>query len=428
MKNRLKRTAFFIRAYNDIDHFSPLIAEFILNKENPVVVINTDLEIDNDYRFKYLKTLGTFEIFQDPDDKFIKYSKGKGFLNKILKKLYLIRRNRNNIFGKIYRSLFFNCKDQIKFLRINNIGICAFEWSTPFDRGELIEKYFFAAKGMGITTIAIPHGCNVFLNSDVTFGYRKLIQKGVIPDQSDRNLFDYYIFQNPIRRDGWIKWGYNPIKTQAWGSLRFYPEWASINKEICPKFNYEKNDADKIKVVFMQFQKEYNLKNELIFDTLKNISSLENILLAVKDSTREGKEYYDKNKKSSSLGKSLVGWYGNEVHSPALIDWADIVIVVGGSSIGIEVILQNKTLIHPIYLDTNTTLFEFFNAAHCPSSYKELENMLNIIIGGNSLPKLSGADDLLKEIVYAGKEKFNVPRKYYELFKKLNFNYGKIIE
>ena len=41
--------------------------------------------------------------------------------------------------------------------------------------------------------------------------------------------------------------------------------------------------------------------------------------------------------------------------------------------------------------------------------YKELENMLNIIIGGNSLPKLSGADDLLKEIVYAGKEKFNVP-------------------
>ena len=155
---------------------------------------------------------------------------------------------------------------------------------------------------MGITTIAIPHGCNVFLNSDVTFGYRKLIQKGVIPDQSDRNLFDYYIFQNPIRRDGWIKWGYNPIKTQAWGSLRFYPEWASINKEICPKFNYEKNDADKIKVVFMQFQKEYNLKNELIFDTLKNISSLENILLAVKDSTREGKEYYDKNKKSSSLG------------------------------------------------------------------------------------------------------------------------------
>ena len=85
LKNRLKRTAFFIRAYNDVDHFSPLIAEFILNKENPVVVINTDLEIDNDYRFKYLKTLGTFEIFQDPDDKYIKYSKGKGFLNKILK-------------------------------------------------------------------------------------------------------------------------------------------------------------------------------------------------------------------------------------------------------------------------------------------------------------------------------------------------------
>ena len=73
--------------------------------------------------------------------------------------------------------------------------MCAFEWSTPFARGELIEKYFFAAKGIGITTIAIPHGCNVFLNSDVTVGYRKLIQRGIIPDQSDTSLFDYYIFQ-----------------------------------------------------------------------------------------------------------------------------------------------------------------------------------------------------------------------------------------
>ena len=33
----------------------------------------------------------------------------------------------------------------------------------------------------------------------------------------------------------------------------------------------------------------------------------------------------------SVLGDALIGWYGNEVHSPALIDWADCVIVIGGS-------------------------------------------------------------------------------------------------
>ena len=100
----------------------------------------------------------------------------------------------------------------------------------------MIEKYFFAAKGTGVTTIALPHGCNLFLNPDVNLGYRWNAQKGIAPDESDRNLFDYYIFQNPIRRDQCIKWGYDPIKTQAWGSCRFYPEWAKKNKEICPKF------------------------------------------------------------------------------------------------------------------------------------------------------------------------------------------------
>ena len=178
----------------------------------------------------------------------------------------------------------------------------------------------------------------------------------------------------------------------------------------------------------MQFQKNYNLKNDLAFDTLKKLSNLENILLTVKDSTREGKEYYDRNKKTNSLGKSLVGWYGNDIHSPALIEWADIVIVVGGSSIGVEVILQEKTLIHPIYLDTNTTLYEYFQAAHCPNSYEELEQFLNSQVKGNNLPKLEGTESLLKEIIYAGKEEFNVPKKYYDELKKINLNYGQIIK
>ena len=426
MNNKFNRVAFFIRSYNDVDHFVPLIAEFILKKENPIIIINSDFKLDHDYRFLYLKKLGNLEVIYDIDEEYVKFSKKKeGFFFKIFKKYYNLKRSKKSFIGKFNRYFFFNCKDQVAFLKSKNIGICAFEWSTPFARGELVEKYFFAAKGIGITTIAIPHGCNVFLNSDVTSGYRKLIYKGIIPDQSDTNLFDYYIFQNPIRRDGWIKWGFDPVKTQAWGSLRFYPGWASKNREICPKFNFKENSKKKkLKIVFMQFQKEYNIKNELIFDTLKKISFLDDVLLTVKDATREGKEYYDKNKASNNLGDSLVGWYGNEVHSPALIDWADIVIVIGGS-IGIEAILQNKILIYPLYLNTNTTLYEYFEAAHCPKSYKELEIFLNDRVQGKNLPKLNGSEKLINEIVYAGKESFNVPQKYYEQFKAINFNYGK---
>lgn len=349
----------------------------------------------------------------------------KKLFSRLLDKFYLIKRNRKNLIGKLYRKLFFNCEKQVDILRDKNIGVCAFEWGTPFERGVILEKYFFAAKGMGITTIAIPHGCNIFLNSDVTIGYRKLMEKGVIPEKSDSSLFDYYILQNPIRRDGWIKWGLDPIKTQAWGSLRFYPGWADKNKKICPELKFEKNH--KTKVVFMQFQKEYNIFNDQIFETLTQISSIKDISLVVKDATREGKEYYDKNKASGLLGKSLVGWVGNDVHSPALVEWADIVIVIGGS-IGIEAILQNKLLVYPTYLNNNSTLYEHFDACYCPKNNSELIKLINDKSNGKNFPQKNGANDLLKEIVYAGNEKFNVPQKYYEKFKSINLKYSKIID
>jgi len=77
LNNKFKRVAFFIRSYNDVDHFVPLIAEFILKKENPIIIINTDFTIDSDYRFIYLKKLGNLEVIYDIDEEYVKFSKKK---------------------------------------------------------------------------------------------------------------------------------------------------------------------------------------------------------------------------------------------------------------------------------------------------------------------------------------------------------------
>jgi len=414
-----KRVAFFIRAYNDVDHFVPLIAELIKRKEHPIVVLNADIEFESDYRIAYLYTLGEFEIYRDVDLKYIKSQQRDSFLKKISSKAYALTRNRKGVIGKLWRRLFFDCSQQAEFLREKDVGKCIFEWSTPFARGEIVEKYFIAAKGIGITTFAIPHGCNIFINSDVTSGYRSIIHKGNIPDQTDTQLFDYYIFQNPIRRDGWIKWGFSPVRTQAWGSLRFDPIWADINRSICPPFNPGEIHDVKFKVVFMQFQKEYNIKNEEVFEALKTVSKIEGVALAVKDATREGKAFYDRNSVSGQLGNSLIGWYGNEVHSPALIDWADCVIVIGGS-IGVEVMLQGKCLIYPVFLSTNETMYEHFDAALCPKTEDEMTELIEILKSGRDIEKPKGADKMLREIVYGGKDKFDVAQSYYE---KISNNY-----
>jgi len=421
LKNH-QRTLFFIRAYNDLDHFSPIIAEFLNQGEDPIILSYADLDLSNDYRIKYLKSLGNIKIKKILDEKYIASERRDNIIQSFLSRLYSIRRRNNNFIGKIYRKLFFDCAFETDYLKKNNISACIFEWGTPFIRGDVIERFFVAAKGLGLKTIAIPHGCNVFLNSDVNTGYIKNFNKGILPDNSDRNLYDYYVFQNPIRRDGWIKWGYDPIKTQAWGSPRFSADWAKTNQLICPKYLPLFNSDTKVKVVFMHHQKEYNIDQKAIRKTLEVLSNNPDICLVVKDSTRQGKEYFNKAKLSNELGGSLMEWCGNEVHSPSLISWADCVIVFG-SSIGIEVLLQDKILINPLYLHSNQTLYEYYSASHDVNSDKELIEVINKVSSNNLEDKKLGVKDLLNEVVYAGKDKYDVPNFYYKKIKSKYLNY-----
>ena len=101
-----ERTAFFIRAYNDVDHFVPLIAEFVKKNENPLIILITNIDIENDYRINYLETLGKFEVYKDVDKDFIKSEKRNTFLSKLNSRLYSIKRNRESFFGKLYRKVY----------------------------------------------------------------------------------------------------------------------------------------------------------------------------------------------------------------------------------------------------------------------------------------------------------------------------------
>ena len=157
------RTAFFLRAYNDLDHFAPLIAEYLKNKNSPVLVVLGDLILENDYRFLYLSTLGGLEVVYDVDVVYQDRSSASGMLGSLRKRLYALRRNPHSLVGKLWRKFFFNSVKEHEFLVSKNIISCVFEWSTPFARGDKKEQYFFAAKALGITTYAIPHGCNILL-------------------------------------------------------------------------------------------------------------------------------------------------------------------------------------------------------------------------------------------------------------------------
>ena len=408
------RTAFFLRAYNDIDHIAPIIWKFIKKNQKPIVIFHTDVEYQNDYRINFLQSEGEVEIIRDLDVEYVKYEgSSKNPIFRLKRRLYRLKRNHNKLLGKIYKKYSFDCSKEVKFLSENGVSQCVFEWGTPFDRGEVINKYFIAAKGIGLTTLCLPHGCNMFTHSDVNEGYRTMMIKGEIPDQTNRTEYDYYIFQNPFRRDGFVKWGCNPLKSLAWGSARWCPEWQQLNQKICPDFIPEKDAGERYRIVFMQYQSNYNIKSDLIWSLLSRIASNNKIQVVIKDSTRHGTNYSSNDFLKNYGSNDNVEFVGNEAHSPSLIEWSDCVIAFG-SSIGVEVLCQDKTLINPHYLISNKTHFEKFNAALNAENEDGVLQYINKLIKKEDceIDEIS-KKKLFTEFIYGGKESHDVLESYY---------------
>ena len=418
------KTAFFLRAYNDIDHIAPVIWKFIKKGEEAIVVFNTDIDYKNDYRIKFLLSEGKISIYNYIDHHYVKYEKRIGLYRfKNVVRFYKLFRNPKNIFGKVYRKLFFDCSREIKFLKDHNIGKCVFEWGDPYFRGIVIEKFFKAAKGLNITTFCLPHGCNIYTNADVGKAYLDQIKYGAHPNQILRREYDYYIFQNPIRRDGYVKWGTDPIKTQAWGSARFCPEWQSINLSICPGFILKKNYSNKYKIVFMDHQKGFGIEVEKIWSLIDKIVDNKKYFLIIKQSTRAGKDYHSRSFREKHSKRENVEFVGNECHSPKLIEWSDCVINYG-SSIGLEALIQNKPLINPQYLHNNNTLYEETGACFSAINENEVIAILNKLFLDKKLDIESEHKKILfQEIIYGGHSAHDVLESYYNKItaKKLNY-------
>ena len=68
-------------------------------------------------------------------------------------------------------------------------------------------------------------------------------------------------------------------------------------------------------------------------------------------------------------------------------------------------------------------MYEYYNAAHCVSSTDEMINILNNLKRNIEI-STHRIDNMIREIVYAGEDQFNVPLRYYELIKSDNLNYG----
>jgi hypothetical protein len=110
----------------------------------------------------------------------------------------------------------------------------------------------------------------------------------------------------------------------------------------------------------------------------------------------------------------------SKVDSVSLIAAADAVLDVG-SSIGLEVVLQGKLLVNPVYIHELRTLFDAIpDSCVVAHGVDEVERALRAAAAGDApRPTREALDELLRRAVYGGRDPYDVPQLYYDRITEL---------
>jgi hypothetical protein len=209
-----------------------------------------------------------------------------------------------------------------------------------------------------------------------------------------------------LRKEVLVRAGVAEEKIFMLGSARYCGEWLEQNKTILPRV-IESNisSSEKLKVVFMQSKPQCRVDLERMSKTIGLLADFAEIEARLKPHTRIAgeKRHIDKTRLPNV----------SHVLTAELCEWADVLLVVG-SSVITEALMQGKPVLYLKYLHENTTLFEDLGACWIISNEAELKKAL-LVLQKNKTDIPYGKDHIAKflsEIVYGGRRHRDVLSDY----------------
>ena len=411
---------FCVRHFNDIDHIAPVVWQMKKNSY-PVAVycINPKYDIENDYHLNFLKEQGiTVELIYNAFDKEFNsihrslrflflwfFSQWKGFDLHYRKKpslLLALPRLFAEITGSVLywltRILFYNKKWAHYFLKESTAQALCFDHIIP--KRHVVDALLTVAKNMSIPTIALPHGVYLYTN--------EFTKAKATPSRRFEkfNRFDYVIVQNQLRKDVLARSGVAEEKIFVLGSARFCGEWIAQNKNILPRvLESNAKSRGRLKVVFMTSKPQCRIDVERMSTTFKLLSDLHDVETMIKPHTRFGAVAH--------LFGNLPLTDASAVLSAELCEWADVVLVIG-TSVMTEALMQGKPVLYLKYLHGNTMLFEECGACWTIHDEAELVDAIESLRTRRmALPyPEENVDRFLSEVVYGGRNKREVLEDY----------------
>ena len=403
---------FFVRAFNDIDHITPIVWK--MNRDGfPVSVYctNPEYEIQNDYRLSFLKQLGINVDFLYND-----FDQNLGRLHGILRHLMfgcyalsrrlaggskiaaIIWRETGKFLYSLLKSFYYRQQWAAGILEQSGARALCFDHVRP--RQYIVNFLLQAAAAKSIPALALPHGVYIYTNKHVKDGSTR-------ESRYDKfNRFDHIITQNELRKEDLARAGVRREKILVLGSARYCDEWIEQHRNIIPRMLPSRSDnSGKLKVVFMTTRPQYRIDVDRMMKTFHMLSNMEGIEAVIKPHTRTGKEAH--------IYQGLALSNLSEVSSPELSQWADVMLVIG-SSILIEALTLDKPVLYLKYLHANTTQYEEMGACWTIRNEDELKSALAALQDNpGSIPYADdNVEQFLAEIIYGGHRHRDVLKDY----------------
>ncbi len=396
-----KKIYFFLRAYNDIDHLTPVILKFsrrFPDLELEVFMYDLDENHSNDYRVKYLADCKINMI--SISSILFNYS---GLWNRYLRiKKYVNEHQKNNLIRLLFKSF------DIVFRKFVSRHIAKLNINTKFDnhlKPTDDKKVIFVfdqshmnfyktvcdyAKSRSITTIALPHGHNTFDN-ELIWDHSMRISDEELSDYPF--FYDYVVFENSIISDRYLKQG-KITETQGvvLGSSRFCEEWIDELEPILPKIQLPEFDKSVLKIVFMLSKPKYNGHPEEVERTIVFLSRYPDVFIILKPHTR-GMKFKTKFSKNVMV-------VDNDFHSSLLINWSDVVLFTMTSVI-FHCLKKYKPAIYLKNTHSNRLLSErFFHSweVHCRDDLRDMIWKLKKEEGYNTYSR-EDSDNYCKNVI-----------------------------
>jgi hypothetical protein len=406
------------------------------NRPVAVYCINPKYDIRNDYRLTFLNAQGImvesiYDAFSQNLNKLHHvmriiylwfFAKGKKIDSHHKEKRWrlllsrqgqidLIRHHLRKLghkFYKLTRKMFYK-KNWARYV-LEHSGARVLCFDHIIQNHYVVAVLLRAAKEMSVPTIALPHGVYLYTNESAK-------PKSTAKQRFSKfDHFDYVVVQNHLRKDLLVRSGIDEEKIVVLGSARFCEEWIEQNLKILPRLiNSNAQTTEKLKIVFLPSKPQCRIDMERMLNTFDLLYGLSEIELMIKPHTRTGINPY--------LFDKLPVTNASDVLTAELCEWADVMLVIG-TSVMTEALMNGKPVLYLKYLHTNTMLFEECGACWIIQSESELENAIQSLqVNGMKVPYTEdNVNRYLSEVVYGGRAKRDVQRDYVEFITECNPN------